>query len=377
MINSVLELTGVEASPVYCPRVDDVNGKGSWQGTSGENLYIIRALDAIYKTTSSDAVPVAFQDSIYWYDTGTTENGEIVYYDTADTYAYWYSGSVWLITVIADVGGSPTDYFLGIPETVTVSDAGTAGANGLYTYAGILNGKHYWVNGIWKVSYFLDKWLIFDSIGFLPEYLIFSTDYLPPKTGYVLGTGDAPAPTIEYGTPSFFDSFGSFSGTVNIEDSPDIWQITGSYKAIVEDTGTWPPGDFGDGVLTDLGQTITLDLQGGTGETTHYTFETVYGTFPIVTRFAYIFAGWFTAKEGTGDRKYADSALTDAEEDETLYANWINFQSGRVSNGKSMLSQFAIGVGTDLFAESITARKVRSEPVQVILPIPAKETDEA
>ncbi len=104
MINSVLKLTGVEANPVYLPRADDVGGKAVWENAT-------YAVKHGLISTSSDAVPSALQGEVFWHDTETTENGEKVYYDPTDTYAYWSDGSTWLISAVADVGGSPSSYF--------------------------------------------------------------------------------------------------------------------------------------------------------------------------------------------------------------------------------------------------------------------------
>ena len=65
-----------------------------------------------FKTESTDAVPAALQGTKYWYDTGTTENDEAVYYDNlTGLYAYWNDGTDWIVSAVADVGGTPTDYF--------------------------------------------------------------------------------------------------------------------------------------------------------------------------------------------------------------------------------------------------------------------------
>lgn len=65
-----------------------------------------------YVTYSDDASPSALQGSTYWYDTETTAGGDPVYYDTSDTYAYWFDATVPVVTLIADVGTLPTDYFI-------------------------------------------------------------------------------------------------------------------------------------------------------------------------------------------------------------------------------------------------------------------------
>lgn len=76
--------------------------------------------DFEYVTSSTNASPATLQGSTYWYDSGTTENGFPVYYDTSDTYAYFYGPlSVWLITAIADVGTTPTDRFEDAGSTLT------------------------------------------------------------------------------------------------------------------------------------------------------------------------------------------------------------------------------------------------------------------
>jgi len=104
MINSVLELTGVEASPIYLPRIDDVGGKGAWQ----DGAYAVKHGTL---SSSSDAVPAALSGEIFWYDSGTTESSEVVWYEPSGVYAKWNNGSDWLITAVADVGGTPTNYF--------------------------------------------------------------------------------------------------------------------------------------------------------------------------------------------------------------------------------------------------------------------------
>lgn len=68
--------------------------------------------DFEYVTTSLDAAPADLQGSTYWYDSGTTENSEGVFYDTSNTYAYWHNGSAWWITVVGEVGGTPAEFFI-------------------------------------------------------------------------------------------------------------------------------------------------------------------------------------------------------------------------------------------------------------------------
>jgi len=382
MINSILELTGVEASPVYLPRVDDIGGKGAWQGGAEEIQYKVSSSASAYKTTSSDADPVGLQGSVYWYDTGTEANDEAVYYDASNTYAKWTSTTHGVVfTLIADAGNeSVSDYFKyqEYPDTVTVVGTGTD-RDGVYTYLQMVHGRPkygteprqvYWGGATW--------WYIG---GGSPTYRVASTSFIPPETGWVLlwGSGD-PSPTLTYTVPT--DQYvggGTWSGTItlSVDVTGDVWMVTGSALQLVDDSGTWPPASFGGGISTDLGQVITLNLQDGVGENVLYSFDGTYGTFPTITQYAHIFAGWFTAQEGTGTKAYSDDPLIVPNDDDTLYAKWVSNVSGRVSSGKSMLSNFAINIGTDLFSASIASRKIRSESVQVVLPIPAGALDEA
>lgn len=66
-----------------------------------------------FKTVSTGgATTPADITSLYFYDTGTTENGLPVYYDTSGTYAKWSTDATHhLITLVADVGGTPGGYF--------------------------------------------------------------------------------------------------------------------------------------------------------------------------------------------------------------------------------------------------------------------------
>lgn len=78
-----------------------------------------------YRTTASDTVQPGLEGSTYWYDTGTTEGGEPVYYDTSETYAYWKTGFGYWVTVIADVGELPDDYY----DQTGTGQAGWAGGS--------------------------------------------------------------------------------------------------------------------------------------------------------------------------------------------------------------------------------------------------------
>ena len=67
-------------------------------------------------TLSGDADPSSLQGAKYWYNTGTTENGEKVYHDNlTGLYAFWHEATLdaWIISLVGDVGGGiPDSYFL-------------------------------------------------------------------------------------------------------------------------------------------------------------------------------------------------------------------------------------------------------------------------
>jgi len=71
-------------------------------------------------------VPEVLRGTRYWHDTGTTENGEKVLHDSSGEYAYWNHPTDGLIvSAVADVGGSPVDYFKELPpEEPPIVDAG-------------------------------------------------------------------------------------------------------------------------------------------------------------------------------------------------------------------------------------------------------------
>lgn len=81
------------------------------------------------KTTSSASSPNLAD--VYWYDSGDVEGGESVYYDANETYAIWYTGSVWKISLVSDVGGTPANAFVSSGSEVL----------GVYTATGTNTGS--------------------------------------------------------------------------------------------------------------------------------------------------------------------------------------------------------------------------------------------
>jgi len=69
-------------------------------------------------------------DDLYWVDSGLTENGEKVYYDESDTYALWHTGTAtnYKVSLIADIGGSPSDYYEAPALIATYVATGWTGA---------------------------------------------------------------------------------------------------------------------------------------------------------------------------------------------------------------------------------------------------------
>jgi len=72
-------------------------------------------------TSEVDIIPAALAGTVFWYDTGTTHNSEIVYTDALEQYIYWNVPFVgWAITVPQDLGENPDDYFgLGVGDVLT------------------------------------------------------------------------------------------------------------------------------------------------------------------------------------------------------------------------------------------------------------------
>ncbi len=64
-----------------------------------------------YVTNSEDASESALLGSVYWFESGVTQNGEAAYYDALQAYAYWNNGTEWIISDIGDLGGTVTDYY--------------------------------------------------------------------------------------------------------------------------------------------------------------------------------------------------------------------------------------------------------------------------
>jgi len=140
-------------------------------------------------TTSDDATPTALQGSVYWYDSGTEENSEIVYYDASDTYAYWNDGTDWMISIIALVGEPGVNYFGGLVSSITLSGAGTTLFNGLYERQP--DGAFEKMEDVWELRYVTDRWSMLYIGGGSPPvqggYENITTDSItPPVSGWTI-----------------------------------------------------------------------------------------------------------------------------------------------------------------------------------------------
>ena len=168
--------------------------------------------------TSSDAIPVGIRSGLRFVDTGLTENGAAVYYDTMSTYARWTSTAYGIvITLIAEVGNeSVADCFHNYASFVTVADTDTALdgeqlVQSTFTYGApdyaLGTALLYRVADLsWKLTYpaASDYWLNA------------STSQTPPLTlwgvGELLGND---APTLSLTTPATpYGGHNSWSGDV-------------------------------------------------------------------------------------------------------------------------------------------------------------------
>ena len=83
-------------------------------------------------------------NNTYWVDSGLeSDSEETIYYDTSRTYGYWHDGSKWYVTIVADVDGSPTNYFEQVAEDAVVA----AGS-----WSGQLQFEDYTVSDAWRLA---------------------------------------------------------------------------------------------------------------------------------------------------------------------------------------------------------------------------------
>ena len=180
-----------------------------------------------FVTTSADSNQSGLVGDVYWYDTETLENAQPVYYDSTDTYAYWYDGTYWLISTIADVGGVKENAFVATPTSITVTGAGSASSNGVFTGEIVSTYTEFTNTNSHTITYAGGKWTLKDDIN-VENYEVTTAEVNPPATGWSVVDGSAPAPTLSVSyVENTLNGFGTFSGTLTINDSTiqESWNL--------------------------------------------------------------------------------------------------------------------------------------------------------
>ena len=202
-------------------------------------------------SSSSNASPAALQGTVYWYDSGSTTNGEAIFYNSSDTYAYWYDGAEWIISTNTVVGGSPTDCFRvqDYPDAIHI----VYGYGSNVPFIGFENGSpSYKIPYHYILKTAAETWEYRHAMGTSTHS---STNYLPPKTGWSGTTA-----TFNYELPAGgpLIGYGAFTGEIAI--SIQHGSLTAGQLFVSEDVtvgGNVQAGSFtGDGSgLTNLNVT--------------------------------------------------------------------------------------------------------------------------
>lgn len=111
-------------------------------------------------------------------------------------------------------------------NTISVSGAGTAGANGTYTYAGMSNSRPYYTNGSYTLEYRFDLdywgdyvWMIYSSSSINYLYGRYSPSSTPIGSGWYSNYGTLPVATVSnqvaFTNGSSFTAPAPVSGTNN------------------------------------------------------------------------------------------------------------------------------------------------------------------
>lgn len=194
-------------------------------------------------TVSSDAVPVGLQPSTTWTWTRTTANGERVYYDPTETWAYWYSTTKgWIFSIVLDVGNEGViDYFVShdYPDTITVSGTGTL-ADTAYPFLQLDTGGYPQYNKPGSGQIIFENfpsvgWDLLSAEAGFEEWRSNNFDPLPPKIWTNIGDKGSPAPILTYTVP--IDQYigqGAFSGTITLSsDTENIPFSDEMYRALL------------------------------------------------------------------------------------------------------------------------------------------------
>ena len=258
---SVGTWTGVTDSGITMTKATD------WSITDGvitysekDNGLTIPPKRLVLNSESSNASVSGLLGSVQWYDTGTLVNSKILYYDFSDIYARWWDGSYWIVSIIADVDGSPTDFYKlqPWPNVITSSGAGTFFLNDVWTRE---DGDDAWwrPDRVWKLYYSSGQW----SFKWAPDPVVGSpvtqgtyhattTDSVkPPKTGWEVSDyepegaeADEPPPTLTYIDLPMFDGYGSWTGQLDWEEDPSLY--------LVNSTNALTGLDYLEGLTVDI-----------------------------------------------------------------------------------------------------------------------------
>lgn len=225
---------------------------------------------------------------------------------------------------------------LAYPSTITVVGAGTTEVNQEYALMSDLNGYKRWGypstgfrsayiqvrNSVWEI------YRAFFSGGFLIAY-ISPISILPQKDQWLVGGGNAPAPTLEYSLEA--------TATVSPKASTATWVSSSPDTGFVSLTAT-PDEDFG--------YIVTLDFDGGTdaGYNLYFTqgYTDEYRNLPLSSKANFFMAGWKTV---AGARVDNFTKITTAAA-HTLSVLWISEYIGAIHNGCRLENGFFLSIGS-------------------------------
>ena len=194
---------------------DVINNYGSSASSSGSISY------SFISYASAGSFPNL--NNTLWHDYGEDLNGENIYYNENDAYAYWNDGETWLISNVSDVDNeSLTNFFRPIPVSINVINF-SSGQEGDYPFLYITNGHPVYgrVDPYLFQGYYVEytsQWRVFSNImGGFEYYTNSINSYLPPTTSWEQSTyGDLDMPVITYTIPTELTGNSDYSGSINM-----------------------------------------------------------------------------------------------------------------------------------------------------------------
>ena len=178
-------------------------------------------------TTGSVGIsPSALSGTVYWYDRGTTLNGESILYSMDDAYVRWHNGGQFVFTATADLDSAYTDAFLEKVTQFTVTGAGIPKTNGTYDIDAPLATDYTNENNHLCIKAG-SNWKLQDNVSGDTNYDTTGNVINPPLTVWALVSGSLPIPTLAY--TAFDDgtliASGSFSGSMTFSEYTlaDAW----------------------------------------------------------------------------------------------------------------------------------------------------------